>query len=106
MVVELLYVEGCSNVAGYLPRLQQLVAAVGLDEPIRTHVIADDEEVQRERFLGSPTIRIDGADVDPSVEGRLDYGLTGRLYATVEGPQHHPADAWVLDRLRQQGSER
>ena len=99
MTVELLYTEGCPHVAAYLRHLQQLVAGVGLDEPVRTHVVADEDEARQERFLGSPTVRIAGLDVDPGAEGR--YGLTCRLYATPEGPQHQPADDWVLSRLRQ-----
>ena len=55
MTVELLYIDGCPNIVGYLPHLRQLVTAVGLEEPVRTHVIADDEEARRERFLGSTT---------------------------------------------------
>lgn len=106
MTVELLYVEGCPYVAAYLPHLRQLVADAGLDEQVSIRVLADDQQARRERFLGSPTIRFDGLDVDPSAEGRFDYGLTCRLYATPEGPQHHPADDWVLNRLRQQSSER
>ena len=101
MTVELLYTEGCPYVAAYLPHLRQLVAGAGLDEPVRTHVVADDDQAQREPFLGSPTVRIGGVDVDPSADGRLDYGLACRQYATPEGPQYWPADDWVLSRLRQ-----
>ena len=43
MTVELLYTEGCPYVAAYLPHLQQLLAGAGLDEPVRTHVVADDD---------------------------------------------------------------
>jgi hypothetical protein len=100
MTAELLYIEGCPYVAAYLPHLQQLVAGAGLDAPVRTHVVADEGEAQRERFLGSPTVRIAGVDVDPSAEGRLDYRLDCRQYAMADGPQHRPADDWVLSRLR------
>jgi hypothetical protein len=101
ITVELLYTEGCPYVADYLPHLQQLVADAGLDEQVSTRVVADDQQAQRERFLGSPTIRVDGVDVDPGAEGRLDYTLDCRQYATPEGPQHHPADDWVVTQLRQ-----
>ena len=100
MTVELLYTEGCPYVAAYLPHLQQLVVGTGLDEPVRTRVVTDDDQAQRERFMGSPTVRIAGVDVDPSAESRFGYVLTCRLYATPEGPQHQPADDWVLSRLR------
>src|SRR5689334_20897518 len=101
MTVELLYTEGCPYIAAYLPHLQQLVANAGLDEPVRTHLVASDDQAQRERFVGSPTVRVAGVDVDPKAEGRLGYGLTCRLYLTPQGSQHQPADDWVLGRLRQ-----
>jgi hypothetical protein len=80
MTVELLHTEGCPYVADYLPHLQQLVASAGVDEPVRTRVVSDNGEARRERFLGSPTVRVDGIDVDPSAEGRLDYRLDCRQY--------------------------
>jgi hypothetical protein len=101
MTVELFGTEGCPYVAAYLPRLRQLVAGAGIGEPVRTHVVADDDQAQRERFLGSPTVRIAGVDVDRSAEGRLGYGLTCRLYLTPGRAQYWPADEWVLSGLRQ-----
>jgi len=101
MTVELLYTEGCPHVAAYLPHLQQLVVGAGLDEPVRTRVVADADQAQRERFLGSPTVRVAGVDVDRSAEGRLGYGLTCRLYPRPGGLQCWPADDWVLNGLRQ-----
>jgi hypothetical protein len=101
MTVELLHTEGCPYVAAYLPHLRDLVERAGLDEPVHTHVVTDDEQARRERFLGSPTVRVAGVDVDPSAEGRHDYRLECRQYDTPEGSQHQPADDWVLSRLRQ-----
>jgi len=101
MTVELLYTEGCPYVAADLPHLHQLVADAELDEQVSTRVVADDQQAQWERFLGSPTVRVDGVDVDLSAEGLQDYTLDCRQYAMPEGPQHHPADDWVVSRLRQ-----
>ena len=100
VTVEVLYTERCPHVAAYLPRLQQLVADAGLDGPIETRLVTDYEQARRERFLGSPTIRIAGVDVDPTADRRLDYGLACRLYATPDGLRGPPADAWLLSALR------
>ncbi len=37
-------------------------------------------EAVAKRFLGSPTIRINGMDVDPSAEHRADFGMQCRVY--------------------------
>ena len=50
---------------------------------------------QRHRFPGSPTIRIDGRDVDPSFQDPGDYTPRCRLYWTTEGLRRLPDRAWV-----------
>jgi hypothetical protein len=47
--------------------------------------------------LGSPTVRVEGEDVDPGAVARADYGLKcRRLYSTGEGLHGVPPDDWVL----------
>ena len=58
------------------------------------------EAAAEERFLGSPSVRVDGVDVDPGAAGRDDFGLKCRLYSTGAGLQGTPPDEWVLEALR------
>jgi hypothetical protein len=51
---------------------------------------------RRERFLGSPTLRIDGHDIDAGAASRHDY----RLYPIEDGLQRTPPDAWITNALR------
>jgi Alkylmercury lyase len=94
VTVEMLHTEGCPRAADYLPQLQQLLVNAGVTDTIRVRVIADPDQAERERFLGSPTIHINGRDVDPTADQRRDYGLTCRLYP--DGTRGAPPDAWVL----------
>ncbi|MFC4950999.1 thioredoxin family protein [Pseudonocardia sp. GCM10023141] len=103
--VEMLHTEGCPNAADYLPRLRQLAITAGVTEPVRLHLITDAEHAQRERFLGSPTIRVDGHDVDPGAAARRDYGLSCRLYAGPDGLRGAPLDEWVQAMLQADTSE-
>jgi hypothetical protein len=97
--VEMLQTEGCPHAAEYLPRLRQLVAGAGLAEPVRMRGIVDPDEARRERFLGSPTIRVNGRDVDPTADQRQQYGLSCRLYPGADGLRGTPPDEWVLTLL-------
>lgn len=54
---------------------------------------------ERERFLGSLTLRIAGEDVEPGAALRTDFGLKCRLYATPDGFRGTPPDEWVLGAL-------
>ena len=52
--------------------------------------VPDQEAAQRLRFLGSPTIRVGGRDVDPYTEERSDYGLSCRVFRTEAGMSGQP----------------
>jgi len=93
--VEVLYFDGCPNHEALVPRLHELVAETGVDVEIELRRVEDLEAAEREGFLGSPSLRIDGEDVDPSAAGRRDFGLKCRLFATPEGLRGLPADAWI-----------
>lgn len=106
MMIELLYFDGCPSHEAFLPRLRELLTQAGVDAPVLQRRVESDDAAQWERFLGSPTLRIDGVDVDPSSAQRDDYGLKCRLYSTPAGLHGVPADEWVLDALTRSAGER
>ena len=99
MRIEVLFFDGCPNHEALLPRLRALLAADGVADPIQLRRVEDEEAAERERFLGSPTLRIDGEDVDPGAREREDFGLKCRLFATPAGLRGLPPDEWVLGAL-------
>ena len=99
MTIELLYFDGCPSHEAFLPRLRELLAQAGVDAPVLARRVESADAAQRERFLGSPTLRIDGVDIDPGAAQREDFGLKCRLYSTPSGLRGTPADEWVLDAL-------
>jgi hypothetical protein len=105
MKVEVLYFDGCPNHDALLPRLHELLDSTGASADIELVHIEDTEAAERQRFLGSPTLRIDGEDVEPDAEQRTDFGLKCRLFATPDGLRGMPADEWVLSAL-QRATER
>ncbi len=40
------------------------------------------DDARRLRFLGSPTVRVDCRDIDPSAAARTDYGFSCRMYGS------------------------
>jgi hypothetical protein len=97
--LELLYFDGCPNHEALVPHLEQLLRAAGIPAEIELRNVPDDTAAQRERFLGSPTVRVDGRDVEPGAQDRDDYGLKCRLYRTDAGLRGAPLDEWILDAL-------
>jgi len=96
--VELLYFEGCPNYQAYLPRLRALLPEAA--ELVLREVPTDDD-AQHTRFLGSPTVRVDGRDVEPDAAARAEYGLQCRIYCIPSGWSGFPPDSWVLTALQQ-----
>jgi hypothetical protein len=99
-MIEILYFDGCPNHEGLEAHLRSLLAEAGIDAPITSHRIDSDEQAERQRFLGSPTVRVNGFDVDPTASDRSGYGLMCRVYVTADGVRGTPPDAWILDALR------
>ena len=82
--VELLFWDGCPSHPQALADLRAAMADTGLDpDAVLVREVDTDERAERERFVGSPTIRIDGEDVEPP--GDEPAGLTCRVYRLRDG---------------------
>ncbi|WP_446220482.1 DF family (seleno)protein [Micromonospora sp. IBHARD004] len=103
-VIEVLYFDGCPHHAGFVPHLRALLDAVGVDDRIHERAVETDADAQAHRFLGSPTLRIDGADVDPTAAQRTNYGLQCRLYPSEDGRRGTPPDEWIRAALQRRAS--
>jgi hypothetical protein len=102
--IEVLYFEGCPGHERLMPRLGELLAATGVEDPVKLVQVESVEDAERQRFLGSPTLRIGGVDVDPAANQRTDYGLKCRLYRSESGQQPLPPDAWILAAIKAAGA--
>lgn len=84
MTVELLFWEGCPSHPKALADLREAMIELGLDpNAIVVREVRSESDAEQERFVGSPTIRIDGADIQPA--GEEPYGLTCRVYHRRDG---------------------
>ena len=98
-VVELLYFDGCPSHERLLPVVERLVAEHGGD--LRVRAVQTVEAAEAQRFLGSPTVRVDGVDIEPGAGARTDFGLKCRIYRSEEGQSGVPPEAWVRSALAQ-----
>ena len=98
-LVEILSFAGCPNHHGAVTLVERASSDLGLDPEIRVVDVPDQEAAQRLRFLGSPTIRVGGRDVDPRAEERSDYALSCRIFRTETGITGQPDARWVRDAL-------
>jgi hypothetical protein len=101
MRVELLWWDGCPSYPEALEELKAILRDEGYDpEAVEMLEVETDEQAERERFPGSPTIRIDGDDIVPAGEGE-PMTLTCRVYRLRDGsPSPTPDPDDVRDAVR------
>jgi hypothetical protein len=92
--VELLYFEGCPNVEAVRALVQRVAADEGVTPNVRL-VKVTPEDAERLRFLGSPSVRVDGRDVEPGADERDTFVFACRVYRTAVGLSGRPAREWV-----------
>ncbi|GJL78103.1 MAG: hypothetical protein NPINA01_10920 [Nitrospinaceae bacterium] len=68
MKIEFLYFESCANHEQALNLLQKILKEEGIESPVDLIKVESDEMAVELKFPGSPTIRINGQDVDPPQE--------------------------------------
>ena len=85
MQIDILYFEGCPNHVPTVERVKQIVADMGLAVPVTEVQITTPEEAQQRRFLGSPTVLVNGVDIDPNARQKTSYGLSCRVYPGMAG---------------------
>ena len=82
--VELLWWDGCPSTQKALAAVRDVLADEGLDpDAVVLREVSTDADAERERFIGSPTIRVDGIEVAPA-DGE-PVGLSCRVYHLRDG---------------------
>jgi hypothetical protein len=83
MRIEVLYVPGCPNYEPAVQRLQTVLESQSLQAEIHSVPIGNEDQAKALLFPGSPTIRIDGEDVEQ--HETVAPSLACRLYANRSG---------------------
>ena len=97
--VEIFYFDGCPNDEPAIASVERLGRELGVEPQIRLVNVPDQETAEQLRFLGSPTIRVDGCDVDPYTGEHDDYALSCRVFRTDAGIVGQPDERWVRQAL-------
>jgi len=82
MKIEVLYFDGCPSYPTAVGQVKQVLKEEGLDLSIESVPVETHEDALTHRFLGSPTIRVNGLDVEVQAREREDFGLKCRLYSS------------------------
>jgi hypothetical protein len=97
--IEILAREDCPNRGMALVVVQRVVDETGIPAEIEVVDVDSDEDAEAYRVLGSPTVLVDGRDVDPLPSANADYGIEDRIYRTDRGPCGWPDAEWIREAL-------
>jgi len=100
MNIELLYVANCPNHTVALERLRATLSAENLRTTVNEVLVRDAAMAQSLKFPGSPTIRINGHDVEPQGEQTVSFGLLCRLYSDGSGAPSERRLRVAIERAR------
>jgi len=99
MTIDILYFEGCPNHASTVERVREVMRDLHADAVVREIEVKDAADAARLRIFGSPTVQIDGEDIDPAVRGRLDYSFSCRMYGKTGTPSRELLEHAVRARM-------
>ena len=103
--IEVFYFEDCPK---HLPTIEGIKAVLheeSCSADVREVLVPDVSTAERVKFLGSPTVRVNGIDIEPAAVNRRDFGLMCRRYAGGV-PSHELIRAAVRSASNQEGGER
>ena len=73
--VEILYAPGCGQLSDTRDLIERTARREGVPIALEESVVATLAEARKRHFVGSPTVRVAGHDVEPGAELREDFGL-------------------------------
>ncbi len=72
--IELLLSPGCAHAEEAVNLVKNTLKKLQVDAEV-SEILVETEEIAKElKFPGSPTVRVNGRDIEPGTEARQDYG--------------------------------
>lgn len=79
--------------------VERVLAETGIPSHVEVVELTSESDAAARRFLGSPTVRVDGRDVEPGSSRRTDFTLADRVYRGERGLQGWPDERLVREAL-------
>lgn len=100
MRIELFAFDGCPNVRPTIALLKEAMRLEAVDAAIHIIDVDGSESAEHLRFLGSPSVRIDGEDVELAAMERTAFGMMCRTYDPDNGGAGTPSVDMIRTALR------
>ena len=104
MKIEILYFDGCPNHKAAMERVRQVLAEEGLSAEVLEVNVSEPAIAQKIGFLGSPSIRVNGLDVEPEARRQRAYGMMCRTYAVNGRREGLPSHEMLRQAMHEENS--
>jgi len=99
MNVEILYFEGCPNHDPVMDMVRRVLDREKIEAEVRSIEVPDEKTAETVRFLGSPSVRVNGVDIEPGREDDSPF-FGCRTYTAGGKTVGVPPEKWLVDALR------
>ncbi len=97
MKIELYYFDDCPSYERARENLKEALRLERLAQEVEMVSVISEPDAQSKRFIGSPTIRINGMDIEAPEAEEKGYGYGCRIYAENGSSAGWPS----VERIRQ-----
>jgi len=104
-LIELLTTSHCPHRQAALALVQRVCGLLDGQAEIRVIQVPDQQAAEQAHFLGSPTIRVNGRDIEPGAEWNNEYVCGCRLYQGRHSLRGLPEEAWLRQALQNAHSQ-
>ncbi|HEY1216731.1 MAG TPA: hypothetical protein VGE93_24160, partial [Bryobacteraceae bacterium] len=81
MKIEVLYIADCPHHQPAVKRVHEMLRAIGRTGVVEEIEIRSNADAEAWRFIGSPTVRVNGLDIEPEARAIRHFGVGCRSYA-------------------------
>lgn len=100
MKIELLVFDGCPNSEPTEKLIRETVSELGGDVKIEVVTIADNYDAVARRFLGSPSVRVNGKDLEIEEDSTTTYSMRCRIYRNDENQSGVPPKELLIKAIQ------
>jgi hypothetical protein len=74
--IHVLYSDGCPHAAPTVDLVHEIAKELGISIDLSTMLIETPEHAKTHKYIGSPTVQVDGIDIDPSARNIQSTGFS------------------------------
>lgn len=105
MTLELLYLAGCPHHDEAVDLVNSVLEAEGIPAEVQQILIRDRQDADAHSFPGSPTVRVNGQDIERISATGLDIGFACRTYVVDGKMLGVPPRSWLEEAIRVAGKQ-